>query len=168
MLLTPDEFSNFAREFERSAFRLEARQNYNVPSDQADLARFLAGEPKPDERHEEWYAGIREGIAAGKTWTKVKPLKHPLTDYQRYSLAWSMPDSVAAGVDYRVIDLAERHVDLPDLDFWLYDDSWVVVLHYDFDDAPHIAEVIESDIDHYLRWRDIAMKESVPFSEYRA
>lgn len=168
MLLTPDEFSKMAREFERSAFRLESRQNFNVSSDQEELGQFLAGEPKPDNRHEEWYGRIREGVAAGKTWTKVKPLKHPLTDYQSWSLAWSIPDSVAAGIDYRIMDLADRQVDLPDLDFWLYDDSRVVVLHYDYDDAPHTAEVFESDIDHYRRWRDIAMKESVPFSEYRA
>lgn len=168
MLLTPDEFRNIADEFERSAFRLEARQNYNVATDQEGLASFLAGEPKPDHSGSVWYQRIREGVAAGKAWTKVKPLKHPLTDYQRYSLAWSISDSVAVGVDYRIIDLAERQVDLPDVDFWLYDDSRVVVLHYDYDDAPHSAELFETEIDHYRRWRDIALKESIPFSEYRA
>lgn len=168
MYLTPDEFRARARDFQQSAFRLEARQTYNVETEQADLARFLAGEPKLAERHEAWYKRVRDSVALGKTFTKVKILREPLTDYQRYSLAWAMPDSVAAGMEYRVIEIADREVGLPDLDFWLYDDAIVVVLDFYDDDSPKGAELFESDIDQYRRWRDIAVKESIPFSEYRA
>jgi hypothetical protein len=166
--LRPDEFRARARDFKQSAFRLEARQTYNVESEQADLAEFLAGKPKPDKRHEAWYSRIRESIAGGKIFTKVKILREPLTDYQRYSLAWAMPDSVAAGMEYRIIDITNREVDLPDLDFWLYDDATVVVLDFYEDDSPRGAELIETGIDQYRRWRDIALKESIPLSEYRA
>lgn len=168
MYLTPDEFRARARDFQRSAFRLEARQTYNVESEQPDLARFRAGEPKLDDRNEAWYRRIRDSVDAGKTFTKVKMLLRPLTEYQRYSLAWAMPDSVAAGIEYRVIDTTDRTIDLPDIDFWLYDDATVVVLDYHDDDSPKGAELITTDIDKYRRWRDIAMKESIPFSEYRA
>lgn len=168
MYLTPDEFRARATDFKQSAFRLESRQNYNVPGDQADLARFLAGEPKPKERKKEWYQSVRSRVDSGVTYTKVKVLRRPLTDYQRWFLAWAIPDSIEAGMEYRLIDTADRAIDLPDLDFWLYDDSWVVVLDYHEDDSPKGAEFIESNIDPYRLWRDLAMKESIPFSEYRA
>jgi hypothetical protein len=166
--LTPDEFRAKVSDFKRSAFRLESRQNYNVPGDQADLARFLAGEPKPEERKKDLYESVRSRVADGMAYTKVKVLRRPLTDYQRWFLAWAIPDSIEAGMEYRVIDITDREVDLPDLDFWLYDDSTVVVLDYHEDDSPKGAELIESHIDQYRLWRDIAMRESLQFSEYRA
>lgn len=169
MRLTPDEFRAIAADFKWSAFRLEARQIYNVGDELEEAASFMAGEQKPDERAAEWYQTIKADVAAGKQYTKVKILRRPLTDYQRYSLAWTMPDSVEAGMEYRVVDVTDRDVGLPDLDFWLYDNTKVVILEYNDDDSPRGAELIENEeVDQYLQWRDIALKESVPFSEYRA
>jgi hypothetical protein len=167
--LTFDEFSAMFRTFERSAFRLESLQVYTVASEQPKLERFLAGEEKPIEPDSEWRKLISDSVAAGKVWTKVKIVRRPLTDYQRFSLAWGVPANEAAGEKHRIIDITDRAVDLPEIDYWLFDDTLVVVIHYHEDGSPDYIEQVESnDIEQYRRWREIALKESIPFSEYRA
>ena len=169
MRLAMDEFQAMFRDFQRSAFRLETLQAYNVPSEQPKLARFLAGEKTPVEPESSWRQLISDQVAAGKTWTKVKLVRRPLTDYQRYSFEWGVPANERAGEKHRIIDITDREVDLPNLDFWLFDDSTVVVIHYHEDGSPDWIEQIESDdIEKYRQWRDKALKESVPLSEYRA
>jgi len=154
---------------QQSVFRLETLQTYNVPTEQSKLERFLAGEKKPVEPASEWRELIRRSVDAGQTWTKVKLVKRPLSDYQRFSLAWGVPANSRAGMEHRIIDITDRQLDLPGIDFWLFDDSTVVVIHYHEDGSPDWIERIESDdVGQYRRWRDIALKESVPFSEYRA
>ena len=169
MYWTRDEFSAFVRGFNGSAFRLETLQVYTVETEQENLTRFLAGEEKPPDHNERTHVRLRELIAAGNTWQKVKLIRRPLTDYQRYSLAWGVPGNVAAGWEHRIIDVTDRKVDLPDFDFWIYDDSKVVVMRYDENGVPQGVDVVEDDnISQYHRWRDIALKESIPFSEFRA
>jgi hypothetical protein len=168
VLWTIDEFSAFVRDFNGSAFRLETLQTYTVPSERESLVQFLAGEEKPADHNSATHRRLRELMAAGNTWTKVKLIRRPLTDYQRYSIEWAIPGNIAAGWVHRIIDVTDRAVGLPDTDFWIYDDSKVVVLNYDQEGRPLSAEPIDTDIGQYRRWRDIAMKESIPFSEYRA
>lgn len=169
MRLTLDELSAMFGEAKQSVFRLETLQAYNVSTEQPKLERFLAGEKQPVEPESSWRELIRSSVAAGRTWKKVKLLRRPLTDYQRFSLAWGVPANSRAGMEHRIIDITERTVDLPRIDYWLFDDSMVVVIHYFEDGSPDWIERIESDdIEQYRRWRDIALKESIPFSEYRA
>lgn len=169
MRLSDVEFRAAFHNFARSTFRLEALQVYTVETEQPKLARFLAGEDKPVEPESEWRKMIRTGIEEGRTWRKVKLIRRPLTDYQRYSLAWGIPPNAQAGLEHRILDITERDFDLPEIDFWLFDDSKVIVIHYHDDGSPDWVELVESpDIEQYRRWRDIALKESVPFGEYRA
>ncbi|KAA9164968.1 hypothetical protein FPZ12_006875 [Amycolatopsis acidicola] len=155
-------------DFERSAFRLETLQTYTIPRDQPSYERFLAGEPKPAEYNASWETTVRQHVAAGKTMQRVKVVRRPFTDYTRYMFAWALPGNVAAGEDYLILDLTDRRVDLPDQDFWLFDDTTVLLLHYNADGTLRDRDLADqADVDQYRRWRDLALAEAVPFGEYR-
>lgn len=169
MLLDGPEWKTYTRDFKRSAFRLEVHQVYTMPAEQERFAAFLRGEEDPPDFNSAWHDKIRTNVAAGKTMTRVKLVRAPLTDYTRWLMTRGVPRNVAAGEHYRIIDITEREVDLPKQDFWMFDDEVVVNLNYRPDGTQINRELLESpDLDQYHHWRDVAMKESVPFSEYRA
>ncbi|MGQ0838380.1 DUF6879 family protein [Actinokineospora sp.] len=166
-----DGFGDLFRNFARSAFRLETRQVYRIVREQARIARFLAGEPKPeaDEAQAAWHSLVRTNIACGKSMQRVRLIRRPMTEYVRYGLSWSIPANIEAGESYRILDVTERTPDLPNQDFWMFDDSTVLLLHY-HDDGSFLGRTLAepNEIERYVQWSTIAVKESVPFGEYRA
>ena len=169
MLLERDEWQKYFHTFERSAFRLEVHQVYTMPREQERFEQFLRGEETPPSFNTAWHDTIRSNIAAGKTMTRVKLVRRPYTDYTRWLMGTGVPRNVEAGEEYRIIDITEREVDLPEQDFWMFDDKRVVNLNYRPDGTQINRELLESpDLEQYHRWRDLALKESIPFSEYGA
>lgn len=168
MRLVGEVWKAYAKNFERSAFRLEVQPTYTMPAEQDSVRRFLAGEPVPEGHNSEWHATVRANIAAGKTMQRVRVVRRPLTNYQRYGFAWSVPGNVAAGEDIRVLDLTGKPLPpLPTFDFWLYDEKTVARLDYHMDGTQIGRELVEdADLTQYFEWRDYALKHSVPFLEY--
>lgn len=176
MPLSNEASSALFRDFERSAFRLETLQTYTMPREQTSIAKFLAGEPKPGDHNATWHETVSRNIAAGKTMQRVKVVRRPLSHYLRYQFAWTLPGNVAAGEDYRILDLTDRDVDLPEQDFdlpeqdfWLFDDATVLLLNFNPDGTLRDRELADpADLNQYRRWRDRALAGAVPFGEYRA
>ncbi|GLZ34228.1 hypothetical protein Lesp02_64150 [Lentzea sp. NBRC 105346] len=157
--------------YTRSAFRLETRQIYNMPNEQENFNKFLRGEPYDDMKYStDWRNLVSANIAAGKTMQRAKLVRRPYTDYTRWLLTIGVPRNTKAGEDYRIVDITDRELDLPDLDFWLFDESTVLLLHFNDDNTLRDREVLENppDLAKYLAWRDYALEHSVPFSEYSA
>ncbi|MFC5668199.1 DUF6879 family protein [Kitasatospora misakiensis] len=128
-----------------------------------------SGDPVPEGFNSEWHDRIRGRHAAGRTMTRAKLVRLPLTDYSRHLFDWCIPGNVAAGEDYRIVDLTTQDLDLPDQDFWLFDESVVVHMNYRPDGTQINRTLIENpDISKYLRWRDLAISESVPFAEWNS
>lgn len=170
MRLEGDVWRAYSRDFKRSAFRLETQPTYTMPDEVEEVRRFLAGELTPPEGHNaRWHATVRANIEAGKTMTRVRVVSQPLTDYQRYGFAWSVPGNIEAGEDIRVLDLTNTPLPpLPKFDFWLYDEATVVRLDYRMDGTQIARELVEPDyLPEYLEWRDYALTHSVPFREYQ-
>jgi hypothetical protein len=156
-------------EFTASAFRLEVRQSYSMPSEQPNIELFLASGEKPAEHNAAWRGRIAAIVASGRSVRRAKLIRYPLTDYLRYQRAWSIPGNVAAGEDYRIVDVTERDWGLPAQDFWLFDDATVVHLDYHSDGTFAGAELVENpDLRKYHGWRDVAMSHGVPFGEWDA
>ncbi|MCK2258294.1 DUF6879 family protein [Crossiella sp. S99.1] len=155
--------------FRRSAWRLEAQATYTMPSEQPTLARFLAGEPQPDGHNSDWHDDIRRWASQGKTISRVRVVSQPLTDYQRYQLAWGIPGNVNAGEDVRILDRsAHTDVVVPHQDFWLFDDQTVLLLN--FDDAGRLVDrvlVDQPDLDQYRAWQQAALAHAVPVLEWQ-
>lgn len=167
MLLNNETSAALFRDFRRSAFRLETLQTYTIPRDQVSYEQFLAGEPKPEDYNATWEATVRQHVAAGKSMHRVKVVRRPFTDYTRYMFAWALPRNVAAGEDYHILDLTDRDLDLPEQDFWLFDDETVLLLNFNRDGTLQDRGLAgPSEVDHYRRRRDLALAEAVPFGEY--
>jgi hypothetical protein len=106
-MLDERELGAYLRQTTRSLFRLEALPAYDVPTDRGDFPRYLAGEPAPDmERKGRWLDFLREQRAQGIDRHRVRVLRTPLSDYDRYACEWGY--NVPAGEDTRVLDLTER------------------------------------------------------------
>ncbi|RJQ71522.1 hypothetical protein D5S17_27350 [Pseudonocardiaceae bacterium YIM PH 21723] len=152
---------------QRSAWRLETQPTYTIPREADSSARFLAGEPKPQGFNAKWEQRVRATVAAGKTIGRVRVVRRPLTDYTRKQLAWSIPGNINAGEDIRILDLTGKTLDLPDHDFWFFDDEKVVRLNFRPDGTLIDRELMESpDLTKYRHWQQAAVNASVPFEEY--
>ncbi|QKW50557.1 DUF6879 family protein [Streptomyces buecherae] len=168
MLLDGDAWQAYFRDFQRSAWRFEVQPRYTMPAEAESLARFLRGEPKPEDHNAAWHATVGRAREAGKTIGRVRVVRRPLTDYQRYQFAWGIPGNIEAGEDIRVLDLTDSDMRLPEQDFWLFDEATVVHLNYRPDGTQINRELIEDpDLSIYLAWRDRARESAVPFSAYR-
>lgn len=163
------EWTRYFDEFRVSAFRLETRQTYTMPTEQPNIELFLAGGERPADHNASWHGRIEKIVASGRTVQRAKVIRRPLTDYLRYQCAWSIPGNIAAGEDYRMVDITECDWGLPDQDFWLFDEATVV--HLDYDPAGTFvgAELVEeADPAQYRHWRDAALSHGVPFGEWDA
>lgn len=156
--------------FTKSAYRLEGQQIYNSPGEQANFARFLAGEPL-DLSLKFVRPKLTAQIAAGRSQTVVRIVTEPQTDYTRFELA-VYPEFVALGEDVRIISVQEGDwpKGIPRHDYWLFDDRDVWRMHYRDDFSFAGAELLEDEavIAEHLEWRDTAIARSVPLDEYFA
>ena len=170
MRLEGEAWSRYFQDFHSSAFRLELHPVYTMPGEADELQRFLAGEKPPSDYHYGWLDTVANAAAAGKTMRRVRVVTRPLTDYIRYEFEWGFVYNVHAGEDIRVLDLTGRPgPGLPDYDFWMFDESAVVKLLYRPDGTQIVRELIQDpDIAAYLRYRDAAWQDAVPFEGYWA
>lgn len=168
MLLEGEAWSRYFGDFRTSAFRLELHPVYTMPGEADELRRFLAGEKPPAGYHYGWLDTVATARATGKTMRRARVVRRPLTDYIRYEFEWGFAYNVAAGEDIRVLDLTGRPVPaLPDHDFWLFDESVVVKMLYRPDGTQVARELVENpDVGAYLRYRDAALRDAVPFRDY--
>ena len=163
------ELTRYFDEFKVSAFRLETQQTYTMPGEQPNFELFLTGGERPAGHNAAWHGRVETIVASGRTLRRAKVIRRPLTEYLRYQCAWSIPGNVAAGEDYRMVDITEHDRGLPDQDFWLFDEVKVVHLDYNPDGTFIGAELVEEpDLAQYHRWRDVALSHGVPFDEWNA
>jgi hypothetical protein len=168
--MTLDDFGHLFESFTRSAFRVEARDRYDVPAERDEFAAFRAGKRlhhrAPDV--DAWLARVASATASGRSISRVRLVTRPLTEYTHYELA-CYPYNIAAG---ETIGIIERRWLAPDDqrwaggDFWIFDDELVVVL--DYDEQDRFLWVAQAEqIDSYLGARQRAIALSVDFNRYR-
>ena len=168
MRLEGEAWSRYFRDFTRSAFRLELLPVYTMPGEADELRRFEAGEKPPPDYHYGWLDTVPAARRAGKTISRVRVVRRPLTTYIRYEFEWGFVYNVKAGEDIRVLDLTDQSgPDLPDHDFWLFDETIVVKLLYRPDGTQIGRELVQTpDLDAYRGWRDATWQAAVPFRDY--
>jgi hypothetical protein len=152
--------------FTASAFRLECLPAYQVPQDVQWLRRFRAGEARPQARdNRPWLQTVRNAKARGARMQRVRAVATPLTEYQRFQFSWGYPENEGAGEEIYILDHWPEVLAYAE-DFWLFDDSLAVVLEYD-DKGRFVRPVVAETLTPYQRARDITLKSSVPFRQYR-
>lgn len=165
-----EEWGKLFTGFISSAFRLETVQHCSAPDEVEALARFRAGEdPRIDLT---WWTGLaRKHTQAGRSMSRVRVIIEPPSEYTRFELL-AFPVMADAGDDIRVISTSSGNwpANVPHHDFWLFDERDVWILNYDSDGFLHSAELRDDPrtVQDHLRWRDAALEQAIPVSEYLA
>lgn len=163
-LVRGEDFGRLFETFRRSAWRWECQPEYREPHEAEAFQQFLAGDTPDMSFTTEWLANVRQATEAGRRFERVRVLTEPLTDYLRFEM-FAAPGNAAAGEDIRVMSTtAAAEHNLPDHDFWLFDDELVAIMH--FDNHGMIAAELVADADavaDHRRWRDIAWSHAAPF-----
>jgi hypothetical protein len=168
-LLAGDAFNELFRTFEHTAFRLEVRDSYNAsPEENEAVKKLAAGESVDMGWAEGWLSRIRDAAAEGRRFMRVRVVSLPLTDYSRFGL-WGARLTNAAGEDIRYMscDEAER-VKLPNYDYWLFDSRKLARMHFDENDVPLGAEIVDDprQVVQHNYWRDVAWHYAVTRSDF--
>ncbi|WP_067836079.1 DUF6879 family protein [Nocardia lijiangensis] len=157
-------------ECERSAFHLEVRDAYAVPSESEPFRRFLAGEPVPTERPRPWTTLMRNVTDRGVAVSRVRVVTVPHSDYHRWLLSITS-SNVEAGEDIRYLP---RHLvdaeDIPADDAWLFDAERVAFNLIDENAAPAGAAITTDSwiVERYEKARQRLWAAAIPFGEYAA
>jgi hypothetical protein len=150
------------------AWRLEARDVFNVGvGEDSDITAWLAGQYRQD-LYTDWRQFTRTGREQGKPVSRVRLVGHPITLYTAWEVSTYI-DNIAAGEEVRVLDRNKIVDDLNplwDMDFWLFDDRYVAIMHYDRTGGFHGATVTD-DVDRFVEHRTLALRLSVPHDEYQ-
>jgi hypothetical protein len=167
--LYDDELEKFFDEhFEKSLFRLEVLDFYEPDREQFEL--YQSGKSGPDlDRRKPWLDYIKSEADAGHSMRRVHIVRSPLSDYLKFECEWGYAYNVQAGEQIRILDRAEKPLgdDVILEDFWIFDDKYVVVMHYDDKGAFVKGEVLPEDqVSRYRLAQNAVWADGEPFSEY--
>ncbi|MGH3927560.1 MAG: DUF6879 family protein, partial [Pseudonocardiaceae bacterium] len=135
---------------------------YAVDPDVEELHQYLSGAQLPSVLPEDvaaWRDNIAAWVAEGKRYYRVHVVQSPLSDYLCFECEWGYQYTQRTGEEIFILDTAEqpRPEGLPSEDFWLFDDTKVVRMHYDVEGRYVGAELLpESEAPPYCRYRDMA------------
>lgn len=170
--LDDTEFNRFFTEFRYTAYRLESLQRYDVSYEKDEFDLFLKGR----ERGEfpgiaGWIEGtVRPAHRSGRHLHRVHVVEEPLSDYVRFECSWAYTHTVPAGEDVRIIPVraGEWPEGLPHYDYWLFDSSSLITMHYKDGGEFEAAEIVDDParIVQANLWRDLAVSRAVPFDEF--
>jgi hypothetical protein len=164
-------FERLFSEFEKSAFRLETLPRYEIPLEAEMLREYEEGALTPGaDLMSPWCEVISTAVRAGKQMTRVRLLPQPLTLYVKCGIDWAYPRSYAAGE--KVLFLVPDQVPpailaLSDHDFWLFDDTTLVLMEYGARGeflGPRFAP--SSAVDSHRRIRDAVLSHAIDFRAF--
>ena len=160
-----NDLSWWLKNFKRSAFRLEALQEYLVPQETQMLAAFRRGEEVKLSEHHPWLRLLRQHTAQGRFVERVRIVQPPMSDYVKFEMALYQYSS-AAGEQIRILESDHRIHN----DWWLFDDEVVVKLKYDSGGVFAGTEMVDSEslVEHYIRQRFLVLEHSIPLADYTA
>jgi len=162
MLLDGEDWAAKFKTFRTEAWRLETLPQYLVPQEAGEFAEFKAGARFPGPYEDDWTAMVRT-----RTVGRVHIVTRPLSDYLRFEFERYYQHQAPAGEDIRILDVTDRPNPLPDVqDFWMFDHSSVVLMHYHPDGTQISRELYEGDPAPFVEYQRIAVAASVPFLEY--
>lgn len=166
MLLAGEDWRRTFDAMRQEAWRLETLPVYRVAQEKELVRRFLDGEPVTREATQPWFDRIRGYVADGRSVGRVHIVTQPLSDYLRFEFEYYR-HNVEAGEAIRILDVTNRSNPLRGVqDFWMFDRSQIVLMHYESDGTQISREVYEGDSEPFREYQRIAIAESVSFEEY--
>ncbi|WP_405860015.1 hypothetical protein OG407_20530 [Streptomyces sp. NBC_01515] len=151
---------------QQEAWSLETLPVYRVQQEEEAIRRFLAGEPVTRGATQPWFDRVEAYAAGGRRVGRVHIVTQPLTDYLRFEFEYYR-HTVEAGEAVRILDVTRRPNPLAGVqDFWMFDRSQIVLMHYERDGTQISREMYEGAPEPFQEYQRIALVESVPFEEY--
>lgn len=150
--------------FQRSAWRLEARDTYLVPDYDDALEAFLAERPLP-ARTDGWADVVQTAAQRGARIGRIRLVGHPITDYTRFEFAL-YPQNVDFGEDVQIVDrtwLDGSWSAAPDV--WLFDDR--LAFRQTYSDAGEYLGAEPVAAEPVIEMRRMLSSYAVPLAEYR-
>lgn len=168
MLLAGEEWAARFERFTREAWRLETLPQYLMPQEEEEFAAFRAGARiDPETVANEYTDRLRRQAAEGRIQGRVHVVTRPLSDYLRFEFHHYYKAHAMAGEQIRILDVTDRPDPLDGVqDFWVFDQSEVVLMNYHPDGRQISREVRDGSPEPFLEYQRIAVSESVPFEEY--
>ncbi|WP_228011421.1 DUF6879 family protein [Nonomuraea phyllanthi] len=170
--VSPDEFLDMFRQATSDVFRLELRDRYNVPAERDRWEAFQARDwPRLDElnaaQRVTWMQLMQEVAEAGRRVERVRVVTEPPSDYIRFELRLNAGNA-EAGEDIRYLPRDQaRGLDLPEVDYWLFD-TVAVVLRFNEDDELLGMDLADdlATIESFRAGKAAAWRQAVPYQEY--
>ena len=166
------QFNKAWEESTKSIFRLELLPEYNVPGDLECYQKFLEGEDYMDDEFREWFKKLRDTNKKGVRTERVRIYSLPVNDYIKYEIDVWKPENNSRDSIY-FMDQEKYNEILKDLkisveDFWLFDDSVLVVFHYSLDGAFIEEEkIVDKElIEKFVKLKYKLINSSVNYSEF--
>ncbi|MQA61620.1 MAG: hypothetical protein GEU86_08995 [Actinophytocola sp.] len=150
--------------FRTSAWRLEARDDYDVPEYADELSAFRAGLPRPP-RSDGWKDIVQGAVWRGAHIGRVRLVGRPISDYTRFEFAL-YEENVAWGEDVRLADrtwLDGSWADAPDV--WLFDDE--IAFRQDYTDEGRYLGASRIDAGPVREMRRLTLAAAVPLADFR-
>jgi hypothetical protein len=162
-----EEFKALVR-LSKRAFHLELRDSYNVASEDEPFGRWQRGERDDYVWHQDWLGFLREATRAGAQVQRVRLVSLPHSEYTRWGLEVA-PLNIQAGEDVRYLPRQQAEgIELPDEDFWLLDDDWLILSV--FSDDGRTGGFARDDDPQLLRQcltvRDAVWDRAIPYAQY--
>jgi len=170
-LLVDKEFENLFTAFQKIAFRWERLESYRVNSEVEYFEYYIhKGVCLADDCSNDWIKVVENANRQGKAIQRVRLLPEEIGDYLRFEIDCGYIYSAEQGEKIYFIpqNIANSLKNIPDYDFWLFDDKILVKMNYDNEGNFLGAEKIknEHEIRKSLMAKNALIKNSILFEEW--
>jgi hypothetical protein len=143
------------RGIQSEAWRLETLPQYLVPQESAEIEAFRSGKRIDPHTYSSPYTeDLKRLRDEGKRKGRVHILTQPLSEYLRFEFSRYYAPHALAGEDIRILDATARANPLQGVqDFWLFDRSTVVLMHYEEDGRQINRELYAGDPAPFIEYQ---------------
>jgi hypothetical protein len=157
----------FFQHYRRTAYRLETRSSYGMGEDEGrDFKEFLDGGRPTAQWMQPWLDTIKDRLSAGASMQRVRLVDSPPSDFLRFEM-YITPINLTAGEDIRYLERSKAaDLALPNYDYWIFDDTTVVIMHFGPDDQLQGVTIDEepSIVHRHRDWGVAALASTTRFS----
>jgi hypothetical protein len=153
--------------------RIQTLDSYGSGSDGDDVRRYLSGAPAPSSpARDDWFKKLRDEAAVGRIRRNLHVVREPLTPYLRYAFEWGYVYNQAAGMEIRILPVADTTADahLAKIgDFLVAEGVHVARMRYD--DAGSLLGTVKVSADAaeaYAALAELAWEQAVDFTSWWA
>ena len=143
--------------FQKSAFRVETLQKYNVDEEKNDYEYFLKYKKLPNWfwDWDDWYDVIQQAKMRWAIMQRVHIIQFPISPYISFEIE-VYKKSIMAWEEIFYVPSEKCPIKV-ESDFWMFDDATVLKMHYDKDGSFLNFEEIK-DCSSYLQIKDYLLE----------